>query len=331
MEKKTKNERLVFRLQFFAVAVGILLLAAKFVAYMLTHSNTILSDALESIINVAAGSFALFSVYLSSKPVDYEHPYGHGKVEFISAGLEGIMIIIAGAVIIGKSIWSFFNPTGLEHLDVGLVIIIIAGVINYGLGLALVQVGEKNHSLILRADGEHLKSDAYSSFGIFAGLLIILFTHIPMLDNVVAIVFGGIIIFMGYKLARRSVAGIMDEADNAAIDNIVKILNENRRPEWIDVHNLRLIQFGHKMHVDCHVTLPWYYTLRQSHAEIDEIERVINENSEIPVEFFIHGDPCKHDQCRICTLYECKLREVEFDEKVEWNARNIRRNKRHGM
>ena len=110
MEKEKKSERIVFRLQLTAVVIGVLILAAKFAAYAITHSNTILSDALESIINVAAGSFALFSLYLSSKPVDYEHPYGHGKIEFLSAGLEGVMIILAGAIIIGKSVWSFFTP-----------------------------------------------------------------------------------------------------------------------------------------------------------------------------------------------------------------------------
>jgi cation diffusion facilitator family transporter len=331
VEAEKKSERIVFRLQLTAVIIGVLLLAAKFVAYFLTHSNTILSDALESIINVAAGGFALFSIYVSSKPVDYEHPYGHGKIEFLSAGLEGIMIIIAGAMIIGKSVWSFFTPAQLEHLDLGLVIIIVTGIINYALGFALVKVGEKHRSLTLKADGEHLKSDAYSSFGIFAGLILIVLTRVAMLDNIVAIVFGVIIIYMGVKLARKSVAGIMDEADSDAIDKIVEVLNQKRRPEWIDVHNLRLIQFGNKMHIDCHVTLPWYYTLRQSHVEIDEIARVINENSPGQVEFFIHGDPCIHQQCRICTLFECKVREVDFDDKIEWTPRNVRRNKRHGL
>ena len=225
----------------------------------------------------------------------------------------------------------FFHSQPLEHLDIGLGIIIVTGVINYALGFALVKVGNKYRSLTLKADGEHLKSDAYSSFGIFAGLILIVLTHVGVLDNIVAIVFGLIIIYMGFKLARKSVAGIMDEADSDAIDKIVKIINENRRPGWIDVHNLRLIQFGNKMHIDCHVTLPWYFTLRQAHAEIDEIEAIINEQSDNRVEFFIHSDPCIHQQCRICTLYECKVREVEFDEKIEWNARNIRRNKRHGL
>ncbi|MBS1612350.1 MAG: cation diffusion facilitator family transporter, partial [Bacteroidetes bacterium] len=114
---KPYTDRDLFRIQLVAVVIGILLLGAKFTAYFLTHSNTILTDALESIINVAAGMFALYSLYLSSKPKDADHPYGHGKVEFLSAGFEGVLIIIAGVVIISKSVVGFFHPRALEHLN----------------------------------------------------------------------------------------------------------------------------------------------------------------------------------------------------------------------
>ena len=326
----TYSDKNVFHLQLFAVVIGVGLLVAKFVAYFFTHSNTILTDALESIINVLAGCFALYSLYISSKPKDLDHPYGHGKIEFISAGFEGILIMIAGVAIIIKAGISFFKPAELEHLDIGIAIIIISGVVNYALGVWLVKVGKRNHSMILKADGEHLKSDAYSSFGIFAGLILILFTHLNCLDNVVAIIFGFIIIYLGIKLTRKSIAGIMDEADEGVIQSLVENLSAKRKKQWIDIHNLRVIQFGNKLHVDCHVTLPWYDTLEAAHEEIEEIAAIINDEFGQRVEFFIHGDPCVETSCQICQIEDCVVRQHAFKTKIEWTAANVRRNKKHG-
>jgi cation diffusion facilitator family transporter len=329
--KEAINDKKILRLQLAAVVIGVALLLAKFAAYFLTHSNTILTDALESIINVVAGGFALYSLYLSSKPKDIDHPYGHGKVEFLSAGFEGILIAIAGSVIIIKSSIAFFHPRVLEHLGIGLAIVVVSGVINYILGIVLVKAGAKNQSLILKADGEHLKSDAYSSLGVLIGLVIILFTGWTFVDNIVAIIFGFVIIYTGVKLVRKSVGGIMDEADEDIILSIIKHLNENRKAPWIDIHNLRIIQYGNKLHVDCHVTLPWYFTLSEAHKEIEEIDTVINQKHSSQVELFIHGDPCIPTSCKICMLSDCKVRQESFKEKIEWNLQNVLRNKKHGL
>lgn len=325
------SDKKIFRIQLLAVSVGILLLIAKFAAYYLTHSNTILTDALESIINVVAGAFALYSLYLSSKPKDYDHPYGHGKVEFISAGFEGIMIAIAGVLIIGKSAISFFNPRPLEHLDIGLAIVVGSGLVNYLLAVLLVKTGEKHASLTLKADGEHLKSDAYSSLGVLVGLVLIMLTKWSSLDGIVAILMGCIIIYTGVKLLRKSVAGIMDETDEGIVQSVIKHLSEHRKAEWIDIHNLRIIQYGNKLHVDCHVTLPWYFTLEQAHNEIEEIAAIINEKHSAQVEFFIHGDPCIPQSCKICSMEKCEVRKEAFKEKMEWTLENVLRNKKHGL
>jgi cation diffusion facilitator family transporter len=325
------SDKKVFQIQLLVVAVGVLLLLAKFAAYFITHSNAILTDALESIINVVAGVFALYSLYLSSKPKDFDHPYGHGKVEFISAGFEGILIALAGVLIIAKSIVAFFNPRTLEHLDIGLAIVVVSGIISYLIGFLLQKTGEKNNSLILKAGGAHLKSDAYSSFGILAGLLLIMFTGLNYLDNVVAILFGLLIIYTGVKLVRKSIAGIMDEADEEIILPVINHLSEHRKAEWIDIHNLRIIQYGNKLHVDCHVTLPWYFTLEQAHNEIEEIAAIINEKHATQVEFFIHEDPCLPTSCKICSIEDCKVRQENFNEKIEWKLANVIQNKKHGL
>ena len=326
----TASDKIGFRTQLIAVIVGVLLLLAKFGAFIYTHSNTIFTDALESIVNVLTGCFALYSLHLSSKPKDFDHPYGHGKVEFISAGLEGVLIVLAGAGIIVKSAFAFFNPTTLEHLDIGIAVIIVSGLVNFGMGMWLVRVGKTNNSLTLKADGQHLKSDAYTSFGIIVGLVLIILTKQNVLDNIVAIIFGLLIIYIGIKLARKSIAGIMDEADEAIIQSIVDNIIAQRKPEWIDVHNLRVIQFGNKLHVDCHVTLPWYFTLEAAHNEIEKIAAIINQQHGQRVEFFIHGDSCVPKSCPICMIEDCKVRQHPFKKKIEWNAEILRHNKKHG-
>lgn len=324
-------EQKIFRIQLLAVVAGTLLLAAKFAAYFLTHSNTILSDALESIINVAAGAFALYSLYLASKPKDADHPYGHGKVEFISAGFEGILIIIAGVLIVGKAVVGFFHPQPLQNLNTGLYIVVASGIVNYMLGYLLERYGVKHRSLVLIADGKHLKSDAYSSLGILAGVGLILLTGWQPLDNVVAILMGLLILLTGVRLVRKGIAGIMDEADSEIIHQLVELLKQHRKAEWIDVHNLRVIQYGNKLHIDCHVTLPWYWSLQQAHDEMEEIARLVNEKHASQLEFFIHADPCIAASCKICSLQNCTERKESFTGLIDWTLENIQRNKKHGL
>ena len=330
-ETEPLSDKKTFKLQLIVVGMGVLVLAAKFGAYFYTHSNTILTDALESIINVVAGSFALFSLYLSSKPKDEDHPYGHGKIEFLSAGFEGVLIAIAGVVIIIKSIIWLFNPVAIEHLDIGIVIILASGIVNYVLGLLLVDAGKRKNSLTLKADGEHLKSDAYSSLGVLIGLGLILLTKYYLIDSIVAIIFGFVIIYTGIKLIRKSVAGIMDEADTGIITSIIQHLNQHRKDTWVDIHNLRVIQYGNKLHIDCHVTLPWYFTLEAAHNEIEEIAIIINDKHASQLEFFIHGDPCVPESCSVCMITHCPVRQHLFDTKVEWTLENVIQNKKHGL
>ena len=136
---------------------------------------------------------------------------------------------------------------------------------------------------------------------------------------------------MGGSLARKSVAGIMDEADEKIVGTIIEQLSLARKPQWIDVHNLRVIQYGNKLHIDCHVTLPWYFTLEESHGEVKAIEGVINHKDSGVAEFFIHADPCIKQQCKICMIPDCKVRQEAFKEKIDWNSFNVRRNLKHGL
>lgn len=310
---------------------GTAIMLLKFVAFFITHSNAILSDALESIINVVAGAFAYYSLRLAAKPKDLDHPYGHGKIEFISAGFEGGLILLAGLVIIGKSVMNLFHPVAIEQLDKGAVIAGFAGAANYVLGTYLIKKGHAYKSITLVADGKHLQTDTWSSLGLVAGVVVIYLTGLTWLDNVFAIVFGALIIYTGYQLVRKSLAGLMDEADESVLRDVVNVLNENRNEKWIDIHNLRIQQYGSSFHIDCHITLPWYDNLQTSHDELKKIEDLILAKFHQRVELFIHPDPCLPFSCSVCSLNHCEVRQKPFERKLEWNLENILKNEKHQL
>ena len=318
--------------QFVVVVVGIVLLAAKFTAYVFTHSNAILTDALESIVNVAAAFMGLYSLRLSAKPRDKDHPYGHGKIEFVSAAVEGSLILFAGLMIVGKSSYNFFHPNKLEDLDLGLIIIVATGVVNYLIGFIAERQGSKTGSIALVGSGQHLKSDSYSTAGIVVGLILILIFKIWWLDSAIAILFGGWIIFIGMKVVRKAIAGIMDEADYELLEKLIFKLNENRQTAWVDIHNTRVIKYGTVWHIDCHLTVPWYYTVKEAHHEIESFYSLVSREFQNPSEFFIHSDYCSPPhQCRICILEICHERKAPFEKKVEWNLETVLKNQKHGL
>lgn len=319
------------RLQIIILSIGLVIMAGKFVAYFLTHSNTILTDALESIVNIAAGAMGVYSLYLAAKPKDTDHPYGHGKVEFISASVEGTLISATGLMMVTKSTLNFFEPSELSNLDIGLYITTIAGLLNYVLGWRLTSQGKKNNSITLITSGKHLKSDAYTTIGILVGLFIIYLTEYLWLDNAIAIVLGVFIIYTGVKILRQSVAGIMDEADNDLLVNIIDILNKSRKPNWIDIHNMRIIKYGSSLHIDCHVTLPWYLNIHEAHNETEAIDKLISSHYPQGVEFFIHIDGCLETSCKVCAKTDCKLRQHPFEGQWEWNLQNVMQNQKHGL
>jgi cation diffusion facilitator family transporter len=318
-------------IQKWIAAISVLLLAVKFLAYYLTHSVAILTDAMESIVNVAAGFIGLYSLYISAKPRDVNHPYGHGKAEFLSAAVEGTLILSAGAIIIYKAIQHFIYPAPINSIDKGMILVGITGLINLGVGYLGVRYGKKNQSLALIASGRHLISDSYSTFGIVAGLLLISFTKLVWIDGVIAIVFGVIIIYTGYRILRRSIAGIMDEADEELLQKMVRAFNANRKENWVDVHNLRVIKYGSILHVDCHLTVPWYLNVNEAHAEVEALGSLIKREFGESIELFVHSDGCLYVQCPICLKSDCPVRHHPFERKIEWSLGNILSDKKHQL
>lgn len=318
-------------IQILAISVGLVLMAIKFGAWWLTHSNAILTDALESIVNILAGCFALYSLFLSAKPKDRNHPYGHGKIEFISATFEGLLVLLAGLGMIIKAVYNFIYPTGIHSLDIGILLVAITGIANYALGFVLEKRGNKASSMTLIASGQHLKSDAYSSVGLILGLGLVLTTGWVVLDNVVAVIFGALIVWTGYQLLRTSVAGIMDEADPQLIADIVTALDQKRTDNWVDLHNFRVIKYGTTLHIDCHMTLPWYFDVRQAHDEVEQFEITVNHICTLPTELFIHSDPCQPHSCKVCLKEDCPVRQFEHLQRVTWTLENIVKNQKHDI
>ncbi len=308
-----------------------MLLVVKVFAWYITGSVAILTDAFESIVNVVAGLIGVYSLYVSAKPRDQDHPYGHGKAEFISAAIEGSLITIAGIIIIYQAINNLIHPHTIKRLDYGIILVAITGLINYFAGAVCIKTGKKNNSLALISTGKHLQSDTWSTLGIAVGLVLILLTRLAWIDSVVAIGFALFIIFTGYKILRSSIAGIMDEADTELLKKMVQTLNEHRTVNWIDLHNLRVIKYGSTIHIDCHMTVPWYLNVHEAHQEIDAVSELVKNEFGESVELFIHTDGCMEFSCRICSKFECTVRQHAFEKKVAWTMENISSNQKHSL
>jgi cation diffusion facilitator family transporter len=311
--------------------IGTLLMALKFFAFYITHSNAILTDAIESIVNVLAGMFALYSLYYAAQPKDEDHPYGHGKIEFLSSGVEGGMIFIAGIAMIIKGCLAFFHPEPLSNLDLGLYFSAFSGIVNFLMARVLIMKGNQMNSSSMVADGKHLLTDTWSSVGLVIGLIIIYFTQLFWIDYVITVLLGILITYTGFDLIRESIFNLLDKADYKKIEHLIAFLNSKRKLSWIDIHNLRVVKYGSVVHVDCHMTLPWYYSLDDAHKEVDALGKLALEELNYQIEFFIHADPCLPISCSICQLNNCKERQNPFVQKLDWTLKNVLPDNKHTL
>ena len=319
------------RIQKWVVSVAVLLFVIKLVAYFLTDSVAILTDALESTVNVVAGLIGLYSLYLSSKPSDFNHPYGHGKAEFLSATVEGTLVLVAGVFIVVEAVDNLLDPQPIRKLDFGIILISSTALVNYIVGAVCIRKGTQNNSPALIASGRHLHTDTWSTVGIILGLGLIYWLKWGWLDSVIALIFACIIMYTGYRIIRSSIAGIMDEADEKLLRKLVRLADTHRRENWIDLHNLRVIKYGSKLHVDCHLTVPWYLNVHEAHIEIEELVSLIRKEFGETVEFFVHSDGCLDFQCSICIKSNCNVRQKVFEQRIEWTAVNVLSNQKHRL
>ncbi len=319
------------RLGLLSLVVSVGLVLVKFYAWYLTRSQVVLTDALESIINVFTSGFALYSLYLAGLPKDENHPYGHGKIEYLSIGFEGALIASAGLYILGSGAFSFLHPHPVARPDWGVALLAGTALVNLAVGLLLVRTGRQLKSVALAGDGQHLYIDALTSIVSAAALVLVAATGIIRFDAGAALLLGGFILVNGFRMLRRAVSGLMDETDAAIVSEVIAELQARRQPCWIDVHNLRVQRYGANLHIDCHMQMPYYFSLDQVHHELHTIEELIGARFAVDVEMFVHADPCTFAACSLCLMPDCPVRQHPFRHTLRWELSNAVRNERHHL
>lgn len=290
-QEDRKRMNFAMRLSFL---VGILMLIIKTYAYYLTDSTAILSDAAESIIHVFAVGFAAYSMWLSLKPADANHLYGHEKISFFSAGFEGAMIIFAAIYIYFEAIYKMIHGVKLENIGLGIIFVIASVTINLFLSLFLIRNGKRYKSLILEANGMHILTDCLTSFGVIIALVLVKITDISLFDPIVAILTATNILWTGSNLLKKSVSGLMDQTDPVIHKQILNFLDKEANSRKLNFHHLRHRIAGHKVFIEFHLLFPKDILLGKAHEIASEIESELQAVLDMPSEIFTHLELKKH-------------------------------------
>lgn len=280
-----------------SVAVSAVMLTGKVAAYLLTGSAAILSDAAESVVHGVATGFAAFSLWYSTRPADASHPYGHGRVAYLSAGFEGALVFSAALAVIGCGIDGLIRGPRLQNLGVGLTISGGLAAINLVLGTALIRIGRRHNSLILVANGKHVLSDMWTTAAAIVGVGIVLLTELTWLDPVTAIIMGGYIMASGYGLIRKSLAGLMDELEPALAQRILACLEEQvARGVVVEFHQTRCRRVNDEIWLDVHLLVPGDLALAEAHRRATDVEQALE--AALPddrVRVNSHVEPADHE------------------------------------
>lgn len=312
----SKSEQIELRrATYLSLFVSILLLIVKFWAFNMTRSQAIFSDAVESIVNVLTAIGAILVIIYSARPADNEHPYGHGKVEYFSAAFEGGMIVFAALFIFIEAGKALIEKKTAQQIDFGLILTIFAGVVNLGLGFYLHKRGVEKGSIALRASAKHVISDFWTSLGVVFGLVLVYFTGLPWLDAVTAILVGCLLVYSGLHLMRESMAGLMDEQDVRVLQELAQVFSSNVKEGIIQIHNVKTIRSGWYHHIDAHVVLPEFWTVKEVHDKIRDFESDVIKSYPYGGEMNFHFDPCRKAYCRVCDLQNCPIRQEAFVER----------------
>ena len=302
------------RVAFITLLISVVVLALKAAAYYATHSLAVMSDAIETVVNVLTAFVALFAVKIAAEPADENHPYGHGKMEYFSASFEGGLIFFAALAILFESFKSFFVPN--EKLDVfnGNIYLISSTIINLAVGLYLVNWGKTRNSEALRASGKHILSDVVTTVGVFIGLILVKVTGITWIDGAVGVLVGTFLVSEAFKILQDTSGALMDAVDPASVTLLADIVNRNKSEFVIDIHNVKIIRSGHFHHIDAHVVVPEYLDVATTHELTHQFEDRVVEEYKYDGEIAFHIDPCKRSFCKQCEIADCKIRAADFEK-----------------
>ena len=292
--------------------VSLIIFVIKFQAYRITTSQAIFSEAMESIVNILAAAMAFGVLWYASKPADKDHPYGHGKAEYLSAALEGGLIAFAAFLIIVESVQAFFENKPLHSLDYGVLLLISTALLNALLGWVLVRLSKKKNSAALEASGKHILADVKTTIGVFIGLTLVVITKIYWLDRLIAILVAVHLIKEGYEVIRSSLGGLLDEEKETVIQEVQELINKNKLEGIIQVHHLRIMRSGNYHHMDAHVVVPEFWSVETAHDETNKYEKMIFKDYSFTGEIHFHIDPCRKLYCQFCDVKNCPVRKEEF-------------------
>lgn len=291
-----------------AAAVAVAVFVVKLAAFGFTGSAAIFSDAMESVVNVVAAGMLVLSLVVAARPADSDHPYGHGKIEYFSAGIEGAMIAVAAALIMLQAGHALLAGRTPQRLDLGLALLVLAGAANAALGYWLLRVGRQARSPALVADARHALADVWTSAGVLVGLALVRVTGWNVLDPLLAFGVAGLVLREGWRLVRDAIHGLMDAADDTLLDAITGSLERARQPDWIDVHGLRAWRSGANLHVDLHLVVPCYRDAQALHAIHDRVESTVLAPASGAGDAIVHFDPCAPRYCPGCSVSPCPVR-----------------------
>lgn len=297
---------------YLSLAVSFLVFGLKAFAYFQTKSLAIMSDALESIVNVVTAIVALFVIRYATAPADDDHPYGHGKVEHFSASFEGGLILFAALMIIYESVKKIIDPVAPQNLAVGIFYSALATVLNLVVGIYLLNFGKRHNSEALKASGKHLLSDVMTTVVIVIGLGLVMLTGYTILDPIVGVLAGIWLTYEAYKIIHENINVLMDSKEPELVKQILLAIQKSKEPEIIDIHNLRMIRSGGFHHIDAHIVVPEYLSLNEVEALTHTFEKKVVKQYTFDGEFAFHLDPCKKQYCSICEMKQCPIRKNAF-------------------
>lgn len=276
---------------YLSIGAALVTILLKFSAWYLTDSVGLLSDALESCVNLVAAIIALIMITIAETPADEKHPFGHTKAEYFSSAIEGGMIVVAAFSIIWSAVPRIIQPQPLENVEVGLLISVGASLINLAVALVLIKAGKKNNSITLDADGKHLMTDVYTSGGVLLGILLVKLSGWQILDGIVAVAVALNILWAGYQLIHRSATGLLDAS--IPEDELAKIsdLLNSLKSQNIEHHSLLTRQAGQRKFIAFHLLLPGHWTIQDGHDQAEKIEREIRKLFDTPITVFTHLEP----------------------------------------
>ncbi|MEA4950810.1 MAG: cation diffusion facilitator family transporter [Petrimonas sp.] len=304
------------KFMYLSIAAAVVTIGLKFIAYLKTGSMGFFSDALESLVNLFAAIIALILLNISEKPADEGHEYGHGKAEYFSSAIEGALILIAAFSIIYTSIPRIINPQPLENLGIGTLFSVGASLVNLFVGLTLIQNGKKERSIVLEADGKHLMTDVWTSVGVIAGVLVVKFTGLLILDPIIAIVVALNIVYTGYRLISRSASGLMDASiPQEEIKQITDYLNSLKRKN-IDFHSLLTRQAGYRKFISVHLLVPGNWTVKEGHDCAEVIEQRIENMFDHTVNVTTHIEPIDDP----LSLNDIKIDRLNYSDDYDFDT-----------